>query len=132
MLSFSGQLDKILDGTKTMTTRLDAKGWYINNLTKGTALHIWWRNPRNQQPDCYRIGVAVCQWIVRKEGRDFTEAQANRDGFGTLWDYKVALANHHNMTVEQVNEWTWTQIRWGDHHDHNPVWIDGPHPRKVA
>ena len=131
MLTFTGQLDKILDGTKTMTTRLDAKGWYFRTIAGGSVLDMWWQNPRTRKPDCYKIGRTVCYSLDRKTGAYFDQKDAEQDGFPTIREYKEALAKLNNMPWYEVDRTMWTQIRWVDQSGH-AHWIDGPHPRKVA
>ena len=133
MLTFSGQLDKILDGSKTMTTRLDAKEMKyreaVRKFNAGEIVvgHMWWKNPRTGHPECYKIGQAQIRQVGRKKGEYLDTADAIRDGFDDLIDYKDALADLNDMGWTEVDRTTWTQIRWN-----KDFWLDGPHPRKVA
>ena len=126
MLTFSGQLEKILDGTKTMTTRHDTKHWYWSMIELGSKLDMWWKNPRTKHPECYKIGIAVCSRTHRCTGQWFTSEDARKDGFDSLRDYKVRLGELNNLPHYEVDRVYWTQIEWDG-------WIDGPHkPRRVA
>jgi len=133
MLTFTGQLDKILDGSKTMTTRLDAKERkYQEAVRKFRAgepviAHMWWKNPRTRHPDCYKIGRVTVKQAGRKLGAYFDQEDATRDGFTTIREYKQELARLNEMPWYEVDRTTWTQIIWK-----KSGWLDGPHPRKVA
>lgn len=131
MLPFTGGLEKILDGTKTMTTRLDAKRHYYFHLNPGLPLHIWWKNPRTRHPECYRVGIVACNWVCLTGGWDFTTEEAKMDGFDSVEDYITALGELNGMNrMEAINS-SWTQINWGDN-ETGAEWLEGPHPRKVA
>lgn len=140
MLPFTGGLEKILDGTKTMTTRLDAKGYYERRWRGGMRkLDPWWGGQWWPKSDKYKIGIVEWDKLVRKLGYEFTKDDAYRDGFDCKWDYKVTLANHHGISIEEVNKWTWTQILWtGDGWKEGPLEPPKEHPawkllpRKVA
>lgn len=128
---YTGLLPEILDHSKGMTTRVDAKLFYYKSFISFDAekakrdkpwLHQFWRNARTKHPEFYKIGIAEWSSCVRKAGEYFTEEDAIRDGFGELYDYKVVLANHNNMTLEDVNHHVWTQILW-----EKDGWVEGPH-----
>jgi len=141
MITFSGGLERILNETKTMTTRLDAKGHYREAWAKGQdmerdiVLDLWWLNPRNRHPDCYKIGRVYWEREDEVRGHALTPEDALLDGFDTLLEYKVALMNLNNMrSIREVDSHVWTQIIWSKE-DGYVHWADGPHrprPRRVA
>jgi hypothetical protein len=133
-----------------MTTRPDDKLFYYKSFISFDAdkakrnhpwLHQFWRNGRTKHPEFYKIGIAEWSGCVRKAGEYFTEEDAIRDGFGDLYDYKAVLANHNNMTLEDVNHHVWTQLLWekdgwveGPHYPpiYNPAWLTQLQARRVA
>ena len=142
MLQFTGLLEKVVDGTKTMTTRVDSKG-YFERMWRGgmRKLDPWWGGQWWPKTDKYKIGIVDWDEMVRKKGYEFTMDDAQRDGFKDKWDYKVVLANHNGMSIEAVNEWTWTQICWTEDGwkegpreppEGHPAWAHMPKPRVVA
>ena len=142
MVGFTGKLPEIVNHTKTLTTRLDAKGYFIGRWVKGMRkLDPWWGGQWWPMERKYKIGIVDWNDCRRTRGHDFTAQDAHRDGFDSLWDYKVTLANHHGMTVGEVNDWTWTQIGWtkdgwreGPNHppDGHHAWQYFPEGRRVA
>jgi hypothetical protein len=128
MLPFTDQLYEIISGTKTMTTRLDAKLFYymaiINRVMeqKDTIMDMWWQNPRTQKPECYKIGRVTVWGVARAQGAHFYQDDAVRDGFETLKEYKQTLARLNGMPWYEVDRKIWTQIQWK-----KDGWLEGPH-----
>lgn len=128
MLTFTDQHDNLRDGTKTMTTRVDRKIYYFDAWCRGIRkLHLFWRNPMNHQPDCYKIGIVEWEDCERKLGVFLDVEDATRDGFDTLRLYKRRIGELNDMSWQQVDRHLWTLIKWK-----RDGWIEGPHPRKVA
>lgn len=128
MVTFSGQRQEILDFIKNMTTRPDFKMYFYDAWCRGIRkLDMWWRNPRNHQPDCYKMGIVDWDDCERKLGVFLDPSDATRDGFYSLRDYKERLGELNQMSWQQVEKHLWTLIKWK-----RSGWLDGPHPRKVA
>ena len=145
---FTGLLPEILDFSKGMTTRLDAKDYYYGTFInfdpdkhkmERPYMHMFWQSGRTQHPEFYKIGVVEWWGCCRKTGRQFTEADAVRDGFDSIDEYIEVLGIHNNMSYWEVLDYRWTQLLWDQE-----GWVKGPYeppegnparnllPRKVA
>lgn len=114
--------EKLMDLIKDQTIRANVE-YYRKCWDHGVrTLDIWWKNPRNRTPDCYKMGEANWTEIILLKGKDFDGRVATRDGFDTVEDLIRALSQLKEMTIDEVMEKQWVIIRW--------KWIDGPHPRK--
>lgn len=88
--------------------------------------HMWWRSPRVQHPECYKMGLADIPLIAVKPGISLTLSDAKNDGFDILDEMIVKLGEINLMTTAQVRDWTWGIISF-DWQDGYPL-----HPKKVA
>jgi hypothetical protein len=123
MLSFTGGLEDISNGRKTTTLRADrtlriAK-FIKHRYDRGepAILDLHWRNPRYRHPEHFKIGTTSATICERIKGRHFTRKVANMDGFYS--DYPVddlieRLGELNEMTYEEVWDYTWTRVGWGN------------------
>lgn len=73
LLTFTVLKEQLLAGEKTQTVRLLCKettdlrkvrlAAKEYRLKQGTRLDIYWKNPRNRAPDCYKVGIGRVTWI---------------------------------------------------------------------
>jgi hypothetical protein len=120
LLTFSVLYDKLIDGSKTQTTRANYEYWDSAWARGVRVLDIWWRSPRVKKynPDCYKMGIGQWTEFFVVPGKLFNQELATRDGFGSVDEYVKALAEKHNMTIADVLDMKWTIIRW--------KWKEGP------
>ncbi len=110
LFTFNTSYDKLIDETKLHSIRWNADYW-ISRLEKNTKLDIWWLNPRNQHPDCRKLGIAKGT-AVPLYGHEFTVMTARDDGYDSLYDLLNVLMKLHNIECEDVLEHRWASIRW--------------------
>ncbi len=115
LLTFSTLQKELLSGDKQQTIRKNVKFW-SNRLDRNQKLDIWWKNPRNQHPDCYKIGIETGDYEI-KQGYDFTEEDALKDGFDNRQELIETLMKLHKLSRDEVRRAAWIIITWG--------WSDG-------
>lgn len=136
--------EKLLNKEKTQTIRklclvgeIDALETKLKEfrIRERSRLDIWWRNPRNQQPDCYKIGTgratSVTPILIEPDGIRvvmFTSTRPNffdprrsariaiRDGFES---YSELFSWFRDRYVDPgIGNLIFAMIRW--------QWIYGP------
>jgi hypothetical protein len=125
LLSFNTLYNKLMDMSKTQTTRLNADLWrqrWRKARNGGNDIfHIYWRNPRTRHPDCRKLGLA--RWLIDEflvlTGSEISDIIAYRDGFYSVEEMVRELAKLNNMTPVEVLKAEWAVIRW--------IWTDGPY-----
>ena len=121
MLTFRGLLVEVLDGRKTMTTRIDSinrRRIYrqFHDHSAPMYAHLWWLNPRNKSEYCGKIGEVLVRDIAMVKGKNLTQGQALLDGFGEFKDpleqYLDALAYTNALDISVVLETVWHLYKW--------------------
>ena len=110
LLTFKTNKDKIKHGIKKQTIRLNVAYW-LKVFDSTNKLDIWWLNPRNQHPDCYKMGIASGE-IKTKYGRDLTEEDAVKDGFDSLDELLDTLMMLNKLTRTEVLSRELVVISW--------------------
>ncbi|RLB67086.1 MAG: hypothetical protein DRH04_08470 [Deltaproteobacteria bacterium] len=110
LFTFHTNYDKLINETKLQSLRYNADYW-INRLAKNNKLDIWWRNPRNQQPDCKKLGIARGT-ATPLYGHEFTETTARDDGYDSMSELFEVLTELHNMTREDILKHRWAKVQW--------------------
>lgn len=110
LLTFNTLQKELLSGEKQQTIRKNVKFW-SKRLDSNQKLDIWWKNPRNQHPDCYKIGVATGSYVI-KHGYDFTTKDAIKDGFSNLYELFYTLMKLHKLSWYDVRQALWIIITW--------------------
>ena len=110
LLTFNTNYDRLVDETKLHSLRWNADYW-ISRVAKNPKLDVWWLNPRNQHPDCKKLGIASGT-AVPIYGHEFTYMTAQDDGYDSLRDLLNALMELHNIECEDVLEHRWAAIKW--------------------
>ena len=114
LFTFNTSYDKLIDETKLHSLRHNATYW-IERLEKNHKLDVWWLNPRNQSPDCHKLGIAHGT-ATPLYGHEFTDMTAREDGYDTLDDLLEVLMQLHRMELEYVLAHRWAAIRW--------IWVE--------
>lgn len=134
MLTFTDQFDELLSGRKTMTTRHNFERWQKiwRKSRCNTFLHVWWKNPRNRHPHCYKMGVARLVKFEGRLGRYLTQEDAVKDGFNSLAEYTVALSVLNHLSFDEVDNHFWALLpfEWEASYPLIPPWWH--HARKVS
>lgn len=110
LLTFSTLKNKLLNGEKQQTIRYNVSYW-SKVLDGNKKLDIWWLNPRNQHPDCYKMGVAEGSYTL-KRGSNFTHKDAVKDGFDDLDELLNVLMMLHKLTKSEVLDREWVVMSW--------------------
>ncbi len=110
LLTFSTLKDKLIRGEKKQTIRLNVSYW-SDVIDKNNKLDIWWLNPRNQHPDCHKMGIAAGSYVI-KRGNDLTDEDAIKDGFGGLGELIDKLMILHKFGRSDVLKSQWIIITW--------------------
>ena len=119
ILTFTKKRKELENGTKTTTIRIETptrKDHYLKwaaGDSGGELAHLWWLNPRNQSPECYKIGKPPLKSIRIKTGRGLTNADALKDGFSgikSLRDCLMDISDIHtdsefDRAVFYIYEW---------------------------
>jgi hypothetical protein len=116
-------MNKIKYGIKKQTIRLNVAYW-LKVFNSTNKLDIWWLNPRNQHPDCYKMGVASGE-IKTKYGKDLTDEDAFKDGFDSLGELLETLMMLHHFTKSEVLGRAWVVVLWV--WSYEPVCSGGAH-----
>ncbi len=111
LLTFNTLHHKLLSGDKQQTIRKNVSYW-SKRLDSNQKLDIWWLNPRNQHPDCYKIGIGEGDYEI-KQGYDFTEEDASKDGFDNRQELIETLMRLHKLSRDEVRRAAWIIITWG-------------------
>ena len=114
LFTFNTSYDELIAETKLQSIRYNAEYW-LTALAKNSKLDIWWLNPRNQHPDCKKLGIASGH-ATPVYGHDITEQIARDDGYDTVGDLIPVLGELHSMNYEDVLEHRWAVVRW--------VWVE--------
>lgn len=125
LLTFNTKHKELKNGSKKQTIRLNI-GYYpywvrvkdriwqkrINGIEE--YLHIWWRNPRNKLPDCYKMGIAKFIDYDTKYGSELTYKDAKLDGFLTLEQLLTELGKRNKISLKEVldNIWAIISFKW--------------------
>jgi hypothetical protein len=123
LLTFSTLKDELLDRSKKTTIRKNVSYWtrifWRTWAHKGESptLDMWWLNPRNRHPDCYKMGQALLSRHDVKFGSEFTLQDALDDGFGSLEALYKALEDRNKMSIWEVREAQWIILRF--------TWLNG-------
>lgn len=117
MLTFTGLLLEVLEGSKEMTTRIDSPNRRriyrkFHEHSAPMDAHLWWLNPRTQNDYCAKIGIVPVRDIAMVRGKNLNEGQAIKDGFESLEQYLNALAYTNNLDVRAVLETVWHLYKW--------------------
>ena len=114
LFTFQTNYDSLINETKLHSLRHNSDYW-ISRLEKNPKLDVWWLNPRNQSPDCHKLGVARGT-ATPLYGHEFTEMTARDDGYDSLNDLLEELMRLHRMEREYVLKHRWAAIRW--------IWVE--------
>lgn len=98
LMNFTKLIKKVLDKSKTMTTRNPRK----RPLKKGDTLHVWVR---------FKIGKATVTDINMKKIKDFTTEEAINDGFNSVEEYQKCIMELNNAHPQDL----FTQISYNPH-----------------
>lgn len=110
LFTFNTSYDKLVNETKLHSIRYNSDYW-IYRVEKNPKLDIWWLNPRNQHPDCKKLGIARGT-ATPMYGHEFTAMTARDDGYDSLYDLLEILMQLHKIECEEVLEHRWASIRW--------------------
>lgn len=110
LFTFNTNYDKLIDETKLHSIRFNADYW-ISRLEKNPKLDVWWLNPRNQSPDCHKLGIAKGT-ATSVYGHEFIDMTAREDGYDSLHDLLDVLMELHSASCEVVLAHRWAAIRW--------------------
>jgi hypothetical protein len=110
LFTFNQNYDKLIDETKLHSLRWNANYW-VSRLEKNHKLDIWWLNPRNQSPDCHKLGIAKGE-AIPIYGWQITAATARDDGYDSIRELFDVLTELHNITYEELHDHRWAAIRW--------------------
>jgi hypothetical protein len=110
LLTFNTLKDKLLNGEKQQTIRQNVSYW-SKVLENGNKLDIWWLNPRNRHPDCYKMGVAVGTHTI-KQGKYLTHEDAVKDGFCDVDELINILMSLHKYSRPEALGFDWLVISW--------------------
>lgn len=110
LFTFNTNLASLLDETKLHSLRFNLDYW-MDRMDNHPKLDIWWLNPRNQHPDCRKLGIAF-GIVTPLYGHEFTAMTAKDDGYVTLFDLFNILMELHKMECEDVMDHQWASIRW--------------------
>lgn len=110
LLTFNTLHYKLITHKKQQTIRKNVKYW-STRLDRNKKLDIWWKNPRNQHPDCYKIGIGTGSYVI-KHGYDFTTEDATNDGFSNLNELLYTLMKLHKLSWYEVRNALWIIITW--------------------
>lgn len=134
LLTFNVMKDKLLHFEKQQTIRENVEFWMNQKIY--SKLDIWWLNPRNQHPDCRKLGIANPS-IYRIKGIDITEEIAIADGFLGLEELRLWFVPDSSLQKLHVFynhefamiRWEWIDTYWicgcGDYIDEGRVWGHG-------
>jgi len=114
LLTFNTNYEKLVDETKRQSIRFNADYW-IKRLARNSKLDIWWLNPRNQHPDCKKLGIARGT-ATPLYGHEFTETTARDDGYDTLRELFDVLMELHHLTLDDILAHRWAKVQW--------LWVD--------
>lgn len=126
LLTFNSKKKQLLDGSKETTIRKNVDYWWSMSqryLERSQPLifDMWWLNPRNQHPDCYKMGQSHNVSMVVKPGSAFSDYDAELDGFNSLNHLIQRLAFINKMTFDEVLNSDWIILRFD--------WLNG-YPKK--
>lgn len=93
-LSFDVLLDKLLNGTKTLTIRVPRK----RPLTKGDSLFMYWKQ---RSPNNKFLGMACVKGVKRVRLGSITEEEAVLDGFESKAELLAGFRSVHGAGVEE-------------------------------
>lgn len=110
LFTFQTNYNELIGETKLQSIRYNADYW-ISRLAKNRKLDIWWLSPRNQNPDCKKLGIAFGV-ATPLYGHEFTIDTAIDDGYDDLYALLQTLMSLHKMECEEVLEHRWAAIRW--------------------
>jgi len=106
---FEHTLSLVLSGQKTQTSRLiKAMEWYDANrqavrytsgIVKWQVGHTYPIQPAYGQK---QVGRFLCQQLAGRDVRDFTQADAEREGFATLYDFWNVWTQMHDKQANQT------------------------------
>lgn len=110
LITFNTLKEKLISGEKKQTIRQNVPYW-SKRLNKNTKLDIWWLNPRNQHPDCYKMWIAQGKYTI-KRGYGLSKKDAQMDGFDTLDELLNTLMSLHKLTLSKALTAEWIIITW--------------------
>jgi hypothetical protein len=110
LFTFNTNYDKLIDESKLHSLRWNAEYW-ISRLEKNPKLDIWWLNPRNQHPDCKKLGIAFGT-ATPIYGHEMTIDTARDDGYVDMYALLKVLMQLHKIECEEVLDHRWAAIRW--------------------